>query len=310
MKIQQVTLKSLAQNECASLHSLKSMNPEIVLVFGHYSYFEEKEKLLACLNEYFPKAFHIGCSSAGEIAGQRIEDHTLVVTALSFETNVSIKAVSASIETMEDSFRAGQSLVKTLPTQPHAMIVFAPGTQVNGSALIQGMKTLLSHYVSISGGLAGDQGRFQVTYTLLNQSILSNQAVALALSGDGLNVQYGCFGGWQPFGPVRKVTRCDGNILYEFDHQPAIQTYKHYLGDHAKGLPATSLLFPFAVLNENHEETGMIRTILGIDDSKGALILAGDIKEGSYVKLMHASTDRLVEGASIAAERVMEKTPV
>ena len=31
-------------------------------------------------------------------------------------------------------------------------------------------------------------------------------------------------GGWQPFGPVREITRAEGNILYELDGRSALGT--------------------------------------------------------------------------------------
>ncbi len=78
--------------------------------------------------------------------------------------------------------------------------------------------------------------------------------------------------------------------------------YKRYLGDYASDLPASGLLFPFAMLGKDHSETGLIRTILGMDEAAGSLTLAGDIIEGGYLRLMSASTDALVDGAEAAAQ--------
>jgi hypothetical protein len=91
-------------------------------------------------------------------------------------------------------------------------------------------------------------------------------------------------------------------VLYELDGEPALEIYKRYLGDHAKDLPASGLLFPFAMLGEDHSAVGLIRTILGVDEATGSLTLAGEINLDGYLKLMHASTDKLVNGAESAAE--------
>jgi hypothetical protein len=56
------------------------------------------------------------------------------------------------------------------------------------------------------------------------------------------------------------------------------------------------------MLGEDHSATGLIRTILSVDESSGSLILAGDVTEHGYMRLMHASTDSLVDGAEKAAE--------
>jgi hypothetical protein len=90
--------------------------------------------------------------------------------------------------------------------------------------------------------------------------------------------------------------------LYELDGKPALKLYKEYLGDKAKELPAAGLLYPFALLREeDKQETGLIRTILAVDDATESLTLAGDMPEGGLVRLMHADTDSLVEGAREAA---------
>ena len=120
--------------------------------------------------------------------------------------------------------------------------------------------------------------------------------------GEQLVFAHGSFGGWSPFGPARKVTRCANNVLFELDGESALEVYKRYLGEHAKGLPASGLLFPFAMLGKDHSEVGLIRTILGVDEANGSLTLAGDIDPEGYLRLMHASTDALVEGAEAAAE--------
>ena len=63
----------------------------------------------------------------------------------------------------------------------------------------------------------------------------------------------------------------------------------------------------FAILDKEQRELGIIRTILGIKEEDSSLILAGDIPEDGFVKLMHANTNLLVEGAEVAATQVMKK---
>jgi hypothetical protein len=43
-----------------------------------------------------------------------------------------------------------------------------------------------------------------------------------------------------------------------------------------------------------------------MDEQQGSLTLAGEIQQGGYLKLMHASTDTLVDGAEAAARAVTE----
>ncbi|MFZ4528770.1 MAG: FIST C-terminal domain-containing protein, partial [Undibacterium curvum] len=52
---------------------------------------------------------------------------------------------------------------------------------------------------------------------------------------------------------------------------------------------------------------GQIRTILGINEQDGSLILAGSINPDGYLRLMHAQTNELVDGAETAASAALPK---
>jgi len=177
--------------------------------------------------------------------------------------------------------------------------------------LIVGMAEVLGQQVPITGGLAGDAAAFTETWVLNQSGVHRDELVCLGLYGEALQFSHGSFSGWSPFGPARKVTRCEHNVLYELDGESALAVYKKYLGEHAKQLPASGLLFPFAMLGRDHSEIGLIRTILGVDEASGSLTLAGEIDPEGYLKLMHANTDALVGGAEAAAQAAlaMQGTP-
>jgi len=56
------------------------------------------------------------------------------------------------------------------------------------------------------------------------------------------------------------------------------------------------------MLGQDQADVGLIRTISGVDEAQGGLILAGDIDPNAYLRLMHAQTDALVNGAEAAAQ--------
>ena len=300
MKTEQAVVRDLAALP-AALVPLQAVAPQWVLVFGSVSFFSSPE-MPAALRAAFPDATLIGCSTAGEISQKGVDDGSCVVTAVHFDKARLIGAAT-TLADMNDSRAAGVRIGEQLKSPGlKAVMVFGPGVQINGSALVDGISSVIGEGTPLTGGLAGDGGAFQRTWTLGPQGASDNGVVAIGLLGDGLQFCHGSFGGWEPFGPARKVTRCEGNVLFELDGAPALEVYKRYLGDYAKDLPASGLLFPFAMLGENHDEIGLIRTILGVSEADGSLTLAGEIDPDGYLKLMHASTDGLVSGAESAAE--------
>ena len=300
MRVNQIINRKPA-DLAATLTALPIDSADLILVFGSLDHFSPPG-LKEVLSKAFPKALLLGCSTAGEITAGGVDDGTCTITAINF-SEARLCQGSTRLAGMDDSFAAGQRLGKQLAAADlKAVLLFGPGVKINGSALVNGMSSVIGAMIPITGGLAGDGGAFKETFTLDSDGVSTDRVVAVGLCSPGLKFAHGSFGGWEPFGPTRKVTRCAGNILYELDGEPALDIYQRYLGEHAKGLPASGLLFPFSMLGEDHNALGIIRTILGIDEANGSLVLAGEIIPDGFLRLMHASTDKLVNGAEAAAE--------
>ncbi len=300
MRVNQIINRKPA-DLAAALTTLPIDSADLLLVFGSLDHFSPPG-LKEVLSKAFPKALLLGCSTAGEITAGGVDDGTCTITAINF-SEARLCQGSTRLAGMDDSYAAGQRLGQQLATEDlKAVLLFGPGVKINGSALVNGMTSVIGSVIPITGGLAGDGGAFKETFTLDSDGVSTDRVVAVGLCSPGLKFAHGSFGGWEPFGPTRKVTRCAGNILYELDGEPALDIYRRYLGEHAKGLPASGLLFPFSMLGEDHSALGIIRTILGIDEENGSLVLAGEIIPDGFLRLMHASTDKLVNGAESAAE--------
>jgi len=282
------------------LDVLQSEQPQWITVFGHTSYFERGD-LGIRLKAIFPNAEIIGCSTAGEIANDGVYDNKLIVTGVKLK-HPNLKATWCEVNGAADSRNSGKNLTKQFSKSDlSAVFVLSQGVNVNGSDLIAGMKENLNNETIITGGLAGDSGSFKKTYVVCNEKVGSNITAGIAFYGKSLKITTGSMGGWEPFGPVRRVTKSKANILYTLDGEPALELYKKYLGEHAKNLPASGLFFPFAILKENGDQTGLIRTVLAINENDGSLISAGDIPENSIIRLMTGKTANLVKGATDAA---------
>jgi len=275
---------------------------DLALIFGGVGAITDAQNWRA-IRERFPEAILMGCSTGGEIHGSDVFDESLSVTAMSFD-DTALRATEAGVRTAADSFEAGCKIGGALATPDlRSVFVLSDGTRVNGSELVRGMRTAVGEDVIITGGLAGDGPRFGTTYVGLDAVPTPGRIAAVGLYGDAIRVGHGSAGGWDVFGPRRQITRSSGNVLLELDGKPALDLYKHYLGDAAQDLPGSALLFPLRIWPTDRSEESLTRTIVGIDEIKKAMIFAGDVPEGYSAQLMRGNFDRLVEGAAEAAQQ-------
>src|SRR5579859_2038620 len=273
---------------------------QLVLVFGA-PHLLRQSTFYPVLRATYPQAHILGCSTAGEIYGTQVLDDSVVITAVHFE-QTPLQCAQVALAAVADSFAAGVQLAAALPPGELVHVfVLSDGLQVNGSALVAGLVQHLPPGVAVTGGLAGDGDRFGETFVCLDGPPQPGIVTALGLYGARLRVGYGSLGGWDSFGPERLITRAQGNILYELDGQSALSLYKTYLADQAAGLPASGLRFPLS-LRTPDGETGVVRTLLAINEQEQSLTFAGDMPPGSYARLMKANFERLIDGAGGAAQ--------
>lgn len=278
-------------------------NANLVLVFGSVKRFGDA-KLASILKERYPTAQIVGCTTSGEINPSGVFDDSLQITAILWEKTMQ-RAVHVKMSGMQNSFETAAGVAKQLKAESlRTVLVFSDGLNVNGSELLLGFQSVLGD-IPIVGGLAGDGGAFVKTLQLFNDTISDNLIIAVGLYGNNLITASGALGGWKPYGPPRKITRSQKNVVFEMDGKPALPLYRMYIGEHyAKGLPGTGLKFPFAVIEEGKRDVEKVRTLLAIDSTNNSLTFAGNVEEGETVRFCQTTHDRLVEGAGGAAHLV------
>lgn len=274
---------------------------DVVFIFGDTEVIKESSTFKK-IKDKFPNSHLVGSSSSGNILGKEISLHSLVATAVKFESSrVEVQSVDyvEGTDLQQLSFELVNKLSKD--GLKHVFIL-SDGLKVNGSELVKGANSALENVV-ITGGLAGDGTRFQETFIICDDEAKDGRIVAIGFYGENLVVSSGCFGGWSEFGASRVITKSKNNILYEIDNEPALDFYKRYLGEYAKDLPNSGLRFPLSI-KKDENDSEVIRTLLAIDEETKSITFAGDIPEGYFARLMKPDTDKLIEGAGHAASEI------
>ncbi|OGC81074.1 hypothetical protein A2943_02065 [Candidatus Adlerbacteria bacterium RIFCSPLOWO2_01_FULL_51_16] len=281
--------------------------PQLVLVFGASALVKE-EKTFSDVKGAYPNSHILMMSTAGEILDTSVSDGTLSLTAVNFQ-KTTLQFAEAKIDKSADSKAVGQTLAQALPKEKllHTM-VFSDGLKANGTTLVEGIMSQLPPKVLVTGGLVGDGADFKHTYVGLDKTPTEGTIVLVGFYGDSLSVSYGSMGGWDVFGPERIITKSKENVLYELDQKPALALYKEYLGEKAKELPGSGLLFPLSLGISGKDGTvQVVRTLLAVNEADQSMTFAGDMPEGVKAQLMKANFERLVGGASGAASMIKKE---
>ncbi|WP_353266934.1 FIST C-terminal domain-containing protein [Gemmatimonas sp.] len=260
----------------------------------------------ASINAHSPAARHVYVSGGGQIAGGMVDDDVTVVSFLTFE-GTTVHPIVLDHATVENSAALGAELgasLREIPGVRHVLL-FAEGITFIADSFLNALNPFLPSDVKVSGGLASNGTALTHSAVGLDAPPVAGRIVALALTGESLVIGTGSVGGWDFFGPERIVTRATTAVVHELDGERALDVYKRYLGEFASELPGSALLFPLAVRVTRDSPVG-VRTIIAVDEESGSMRFAGDIPQGSIVRLMRTTTDKLADGAARAARMARE----
>jgi hypothetical protein len=273
---------------------------QLALVFGSPECIVQ-EKIHQYLVKTYPNANIVFSSTSGEIINDSVYDNSIAVTAIEFE-KTRVGCVKTNISEHSNSFETGSYLIKQInESDLKCVFIISDGTLINGSDLVSGLNHDNYNKVPITGGLAGDDAKFEKTLIGLNDIPTQGNVVAIGFYGKDILIGHSSIGGWTEFGHERIITRSDKNTLYELDGKNALDLYKQYLGDYLKELPGSALLFPLSI-RINGSDKNLVRTILNIDEENKTMTFAGNLPEGSKVRLMKGNFDKLIGAGSKAAE--------
>lgn len=282
-------------------------SPNLVIVLGQRE-LVENPKFYKEVSSFYPDTDIVTASTAGEIFGIEVLEGTIVSIAIAFD-KTPLKLVEFDVESVSESFDVGVQLYDALDQENLQFVfVLSDGQSVNGSELLDGINKNRQEHVIVTGGVAGDGDAFQKTVVGLNKVPQEAKVVGVGFYGDALQVGYASQGGWDTFGPKRLITKSEANVLYELDGKPALDLYKQYLGDLAKELPSSALLFPLSLDLEYDgvEEHQIVRTILSVNDEEGSMTFAGNLPQGGYAQMMKSNFDRLIDASEQAAKLSLE----
>ncbi len=302
----------------AAAHALAQMGlstAQLVLVFASARF--DHPALLGGIRSVTQGAALIGCSTAGEITAEGPAKRSVVVVTLQSDamtttTGVGFRLSAAARQAGET---AAWPAAHSKAPNPRVFLMFTDGISGNAAEALRGVQMTLGTSFPIVGGSAGDDLLFGRTVQYYGDTATQDSVVGVLLSG-AITVGIGARHGWRPLGKPRLVTRALANVVHELDGRAAASVYEDYFGKGADELQRESLarmtiIYPLGMPIPGEEEY-MLRNVLKATP-QGHLVYAGEVPEGSVVRLMMGSKEHALAAARRAAQQAVRglgnKTP-
>lgn len=288
-----------------AVEPLGKRKPDLVIVFSS-SRLDQKEILQGVRSVTGPSPL-IGCSGAGQITGNAIDEDVVVATLVSDSFRI---RTGLGRGLRQDARKAGQEAAwnasRDLKEKGRFFLAFSDGLSGKGDDAIRGIQEVLGTSFPIVGASGADNFRFEQSFQYYDNQVLQD-SLAGALFFGTLAFGIGARHGWLPLGRSRRVTRAVGNSLEELDGKPAVSIYEDYFGEgfYESGEPLArkSLFYPLGLSMEGEEY--LIRHPLRVG-AGGSLVCAGEVPEGEEVRLMIGTKDSLLEATRQASQSALE----
>ena len=271
---------------------LGGCQPDLVVAFVSPHHGEEFERVPARVAEHLPGALLLGCSGGGVIGGgHEIEQRpgvSLTAAYLPGVTAVPLHLVNEQLPAPEADAAAWSKLLGIDPAGAPQFVLLPDPFSFDAESLIRGLDRSYPNGTTI-GGIASGGRQAGSNGLFLGEHVHRSGLVGVALSGNLLVdtiVAQGC----RPIGDPMFVTACDRNVIRALDGQPPLKVLQE-LHDRLEPRDrqlARHSLFLGIVMKEDRQQYGqgdfLIRNLLGIDQSSGALAIGALVEPNAIVQ--------------------------
>jgi hypothetical protein len=285
--------------------------PDFGFAFATAGY--EQRALLSAVRETTGGASLCGCSAEGVIAEGEADESSFAVGVMVLRSDTLRFSHGMVTGLQADPAGAGRAIAEAIRpevgTDTLALFLFPDGLTVNFDRLQAGLEGQLSlgRLLPLVGGTASTYPGLRTCYQYFDDDVVSDGVAWALLSGEARIawvVNHGCV----PVGAEGKITRCERNVIYEVDGQPALGALTDMITvDQIEDRLRTGLTFPLGFKAPGHlrdRDEYTIRAMMDADGSTGAVTIPTEVSEGTGVWVTHRDYEKLAQGVRGAAEEI------
>jgi hypothetical protein len=244
-----------------------------------------------------------GASSAGEIADGAVLGDSIAAALIDLPRETfQIRAFPCGdADALALGLRVGAWVSGTFDDP--AILLHQSGGLLDGEALLRGIVDGIGRVVPIFGGRAATTDDLMDTMSFDHRTVIGQGIVALVFDRAHIRIDAAAAAGWRPIGTPKRVTRAEGNRIYELDGMAAREVISHYLPI-AHDIIQVSPQHPLHILRP--DGTSVLRSPLRWDKEDGSVLLAGTVPEGSLASFT-VSAGQGIREATITETRKLKQ---
>jgi len=310
---------SVAGREAAEQALLKAgvAKPDFVFMFGSIGY--DQRSLVRAVREITGGAPLTGCSAEGTINGDDADESnfSVVVTAISSDELHWMNGLAAGLraDPRDAGKRVAQDLLPHLSAETIGLFVFPDGVSLSLEHFFAGLEGTLSseRFLPMWGGGAGNNYIFgEPTYRYCDDEVVSD-GVSYALLSGRARASWALSHSLIPIGGERKVTRSQGNVIYEIDGKPATEVLNEYLPEGALADErdwsryAYSLALTSKAPSYMKDEEYIVRGVPQLNLTDGSVTVQTEVTEGTSVWFSSRDKEKITAGLDRMAAQIKEQ---
>ena len=166
-------------------------------------------------------------------------------------------------------------------------------------------------FVPVVGAGSSENGSQGMTFQLCGDKIATNALSGFSLSGP-FATSNGITQGCRPVSAPMTITKAEGNLIFELDHQPAFEIFARVIKGPLLENLERALAYVFVGLPADRRRNSvgageyLVRNIAGLDPQKGILAVGEEVFEGERMVFTLRDGERAREDLGQMLERQVE----
>jgi hypothetical protein len=274
-------------------HTRDGFQPNTAIIFSSVEL--DLKEMVSFLGQQQVRVF--GCSSCGEFLYNH-QDHVITeggLVCLMMDLKPDSFAIKLFQSSGQTSFELGNHIGKWAGDvfEKPAILILGSGLDTDGEQLVRGIQKVAGNEITMFGGLAGDDARFQETFVFSENKLENNGAIAMAFNTKIYDIQGIATSGWVSIGADKVITHSEGNVVYTIDGEPALDVYKNYLNVRDTDLPEIGVEYPLLIKRAGAQD--VLRAVVNVDPVKKSLMFAGTVPNGAIVTFSSSPGFEIIE---------------